>query len=480
MRKLDLQEFIDEIFFDFKQNPDTKYLFFLGAGCSKSSGIPLARELAEEWYEKLKHQTSKFDKFNTKNKISNSKSLDYAKYYFEIFEELFPTPLSQQKEIQRITEDRTPSSGYYALSALMQEPSFNTVITTNFDNLIQDALIYSGHKRALVITHQDLAKFIKRDDTPLITKIHGDAHMHPFNNSNDTKKIPNELKVAIQALFTNTKVICMGYGGDDESIADLLNGCNGIDQVYWLNSTEPKKVKLKDWWEKFTTKTYISECDFDRIMRSINSKFSLSAPNFEYRAKVLKDSYDNSVQDDTKVIEKIKNKTYSDYFTLGYNYNENKDYNKAIDSYKKAIKINPKYTSAYTNMGNVYNRKKEYNSAIDAYKKAIEINPKYTSAYTNLFESYIIQNKPLDTNLEQKYISLFERDKNKFIKYEMLKIILNILQNKEVDINKWLKDYEKENLGNWSFEELEQWIETKSGKIKEKLLDAITIFKTKQ
>ncbi|MDQ7085690.1 MAG: SIR2 family protein [Sulfurovum sp.] len=135
---------------------------------------------------------------------------------------------------------------YISIFDAKMEELFNTIVTTNFDNLIQDALIYSGEKRALVITHQDLAKFIKRDNTPLISKIHGDAHLHPFNSAGDTQTIPQELKSAIQSLFTNAKVICIGYRGDDESIKDLLEGCNRIDQVYWLSSSEPNNVSISN------------------------------------------------------------------------------------------------------------------------------------------------------------------------------------------------------------------------------------------
>jgi len=58
-RILDLEEFVDEIYGDFDNNDDTKYIFFLGAGCSKSSGIPLAKDLTEKWHTQLKNQNNK-------------------------------------------------------------------------------------------------------------------------------------------------------------------------------------------------------------------------------------------------------------------------------------------------------------------------------------------------------------------------------------------------------------------------------------
>ncbi|MFW3344394.1 TPR end-of-group domain-containing protein [Aliarcobacter butzleri] len=417
MRSLGLDEFVDEIYEDVQKNSDSKYVFFLGAGCSVSSGINLAKDLAKNWYEELKKQKTKFDKFNEINEIDEN-NIDFGNLYFEIFETLFPTPLAQQKEIQKITEGVTPSLGYYVLSEFMQKPQFNTIITTNFDNLIQDALIYSGNKRALVITHQDLAKFIERNDTPLITKIHGDAHIHPFNNSNDTKEIPEDLKVAIQGLFINAKLIFIGYRGNDESIANLLEGCKRIDQVYWFGSNEPIDTKLKKWWEELKSKTHIKERDFDKIMSLIRDKFKLEKPNFKKRFEELEECYNKAEKDETKNIENIENKTYIDYFILGNNYFHQKEYEKAIEAYKEAYKINPKDSDTLNNWGNtLYNLAKAkgddedlYNQAFSKYATASKLNPKddftFNNLGTTLFKLAKARND--DENLYKKAFVKFE------------------------------------------------------------------------
>ncbi len=386
MREIDLEEFVDEIYED-REN-DTKYIFFLGAGCSKSSGIPLAGELAEKWYEKLKKQKTKLNNFNKDNNIKDDKPDNFPNLYFKIFESLFPTPLSQQKEIQRITENITPSSGYYTLASLMQKPCFNSVITTNFDNLIQDALIYSGDKRALVITHQDLAKFIERNNTPLIVKVHGDSHMDPFNNTDNTKKIPDELNGAIQGLFINTKLVFIGYSGSDESIRDLLIDSKRIDHVYWFSSNLPSDNKLTEWWNSTSSKTFVKERDFDMIMGLIKFKFELEEPNFDLMATRLKKSYDNSLKEENKEIEIIKQKTEIEYLILGNNYLGTKEYKKAIESYENAIEKNSENSNAYYNLGIIYSNIKEYEKEIDSYAKAIEINSEYLSAYYNLGNAY--------------------------------------------------------------------------------------------
>lgn len=52
MRNLDLDEFVDEIYEDIQKIVIVN--IFFRAGCSVSSGIRLAKDLAEEWYEELK------------------------------------------------------------------------------------------------------------------------------------------------------------------------------------------------------------------------------------------------------------------------------------------------------------------------------------------------------------------------------------------------------------------------------------------
>ena len=58
----------------------------------------------------------------------------------------------------------------------------------------------------------------------------------------------------------------------------------------------------------------------------------------------------------------------------------------------------------------------------------------------------------------------------------MLKILQDIVQNQEVDIEGWVQKYRGVELG-WSFDELREWIDgVEEGKIKERLIKAIGVF----
>ncbi len=80
------------------------------------------------------------------------------------------------------------------------------------------------------------------------------------------------------------------------------------------------------------------------------------------------------------------------YFNLGYSYNELKEYQKAINAYKKVIKIEPGDYEAHNNMGDVYLKLKEYQEAIGAYKEVI----KFTSGAPVFIYRKLVDIKPDD------------------------------------------------------------------------------------
>src|SRR5713226_9674631 len=63
-----------------------------------------------------------------------------------------------------------------------------------------------------------------------------------------------------------------------------------------------------------------------------------------------------------------------DFFDAG-------DYEKAVESYQKAVGLQPKYPEAYLNLGNAYFNLARYDEAIAAYKKAVELKPDWAEAY---------------------------------------------------------------------------------------------------
>jgi NAD-dependent SIR2 family protein deacetylase len=411
-----LKEFADEIYASYERDKDTNFVFFLGAGCSKSSGIPLASELALEWFFKLRSQESKFSYFVDEHikdesyseeakKISKEEDIspglyeEIVKLYFSLFEKLFPDMIDRQKEIQRLTEGKYPGLGYYQLAELMRYKAFNVVITTNFDDLIHDALLYSNQKRrARVISHYHLAQFIDRGDTPHIIKLHGDAHLQPFNDHKNTQEIDEVLAESVKTLLTNAKLIVIGYGGGDRSIAKLLESVPRQGKVYWCNKNTPEETELKEWWEKLEYKEHVEEFDFDKIMNMIGEKFELDTPDFEGFARTLKSKYDASLKKESE--EAIEKSEFEELMRLltqsrrAGNYREGLELAlKAKDSIESQTEEkNTKRAKLYDQIGNFYNHLGKDDKAIEYHEKALEIeleilgenHPDTATSYNNL------------------------------------------------------------------------------------------------
>lgn len=119
------------------------------------------------------------------------------------------------------------------------------------------------------------------------------------------------------------------------------------------------------------------------------------------------------------------------YNNLGTVYFENESYKKAISAFKKAVEINPRYFGAHYNLYLVYNRigeknkarghlnlimelkpdflgnihfeQKQYDLAIQAYRRVVEQDPDNVEAHFNLGLAYQAQ------HLDQKAIEEFRR-----------------------------------------------------------------------
>ena len=72
-----------------------------------------------------------------------------------------------------------------------------------------------------------------------------------------------------------------------------------------------------------------------------------------------------------------------DWFNKGYNAAENKEYDKAISYYLRAIELDPDDAAAYYNLGIAYDNQGNYTKAIESYEKAIELDPDSADAYNN-------------------------------------------------------------------------------------------------
>lgn len=81
------------------------------------------------------------------------------------------------------------------------------------------------------------------------------------------------------------------------------------------------------------------------------------------------------------------------HFSLGSIYERQKNYQRAIKEYIKALETNPRYAEAYNGLGTVYFAKNDVDDAITMLEKAISIKSDYAMAHKNLGVIYAKQNR---------------------------------------------------------------------------------------
>lgn len=268
---------------------DHRFAFFIGAGCSRSSGIPAAGELVQkQWLPRLRTLCDPYDSYDNINLWAKSRVPDYdpkrpAASYGDVMEQLFLHAGERQHEIERLCEGKFPRFGYATLAKLIAQEGgrFNVVLTTNFDDLIADAMYLFTDSRPLVIQHESLSEYIRPTRTrPLVVKVHGDHRLSPLNTLPETAELKAGINRAVQSLLHDRGLIFMGYGGGDQGILQMLSNLS-VEAlpfgVYWISRNEPEG-SIREWLASRNA-VWVEYDDFDRFMVLTRSIFNLPPPN---------------------------------------------------------------------------------------------------------------------------------------------------------------------------------------------------------
>jgi tetratricopeptide (TPR) repeat protein len=266
---------------------DKRFAFFLGAGCSVSSGIPHAGTLVREvWLPRLRdfRAPSRKDLDTWACEIlTKYDPQDPAASYGNVLDNLFFQSEERQREIESLCDGRFPAFGYAVLSGMVSLDGgvFNVVLTTNFDDLIADALYLFTTTRPLVIHHESLASYIRPTRTrPLIVKLHGDHRLSPQNTARETETIKNEIEAHVRTLLHDRGLIFMGYGGNDKGIQKMFEDLplEALPLgVFWVGQSEPKGI-LRPWLESRNA-IWVEKKDFDEYMLVLRDEFQIQHPD---------------------------------------------------------------------------------------------------------------------------------------------------------------------------------------------------------
>lgn len=225
---------------------DMRFCFILGAGASVKSGIPAAGRLVARWLDELHRRHGRgrpLAEWATAEALEIPE-FDYATataFYSQVFARRFRQhPEQGYADLEDIMQGKEPSFGYSVLARILAETRHKLVITTNFDNLVADALSIFTATSPLVCGHESLAPFIRVvPRRPVVVKIHRDLLMAPMNRAEEIGALQSPWREPLTRVFSTYTPIVVGYGGNDGSLMGFLKSLpagaipGGMFWCYW-------------------------------------------------------------------------------------------------------------------------------------------------------------------------------------------------------------------------------------------------------
>jgi hypothetical protein len=284
------------------------FALFLGAGASNSSGVKSAMEMINEW-RKMHCRMYKAATETNEEHLEKQYWYDKPEEYSTLFEKLFDEPSQRREYIESCIEGSNPSWGYIYLVNLIAHNVFNTIFTTNFDDLINEACYaFSSTTRPIVCAHDSSIRSIRiTSKRPKIIKLHGDFLFDSIKNTlRELETLEQNMLDKFKQYSSEFGLIIAGYEGNDRSIIDALTLLLKFDQnyphgVYWCvkkNTPINRNVEVLTRYPKFKL---IEIEGFDELFAEINESMDLSLqPEMSDPYKALATKLDNLMKNNIK------------------------------------------------------------------------------------------------------------------------------------------------------------------------------------
>lgn len=245
--------------------------WLLGAGASAAAGVPTAGQVVVDLLARLYADAHGLvrQEVRVSNLDQRSRILGYyddangmppagdPDDYSQAFRLALPDEGPRRQYLRSLISGRAPSYGQRVLGAFIAQGLADLVLTTNFDDLIEQAsdharasAVMSGRPRLGVAALGDpgrAAVALNDDDFPLLVKLHGDFREVELRNLDSELREQDEtLHRAFLDSSRRFGLVVVGYSGRDTSVMDTLQEAISVPGamragLWWL-TPDPQAV----------------------------------------------------------------------------------------------------------------------------------------------------------------------------------------------------------------------------------------------
>ena len=199
---------------------------FLGAGISRSAGIPLAGEIVSSLAEKLKAKTTGQTDENQSSCEWLEKQAFYNRDnpYSSVLDATFPNRTKRAKYFESLVSRKLPSRAHLAIATLMERGIVPCVLTTNFDRLMEYSILRVCRQMPSVLLFDEVPIYLDvKSNRPKVLKLHGDYLFGNIRNLGyELYLVKESMHKKIELAARQGVLIVAGYSGADNSVMDVF------------------------------------------------------------------------------------------------------------------------------------------------------------------------------------------------------------------------------------------------------------------
>lgn len=443
-QKITIEGFLDEFVRRHEQMTDRPFCWVLGSGASIQSGIPTGGVLANQWLKEI-HKLEDFDKLpieawaTAENLgIPGFEFWRAANFYPWIYQRRFRDHKEQGYAfLEKVMDSAEPSFGYSVLAQIMANTHHKVAITTNFDNLVADALSIYTRIFPLVCGHESLTGYIRANlRRPLVAKIHRDLLLAPLSNPDEIANLPGEWTAALKKIFERFTPIVIGYGGNDGSLMGFLKTLDPIEGgIFWCyREGNEIDLNIHEVVEHHHGRL-VPIAGFDEVMLQLQEKLQLPfllpqlkslndkrvadyQKQFEALTAVLRKPAESPAAEQARkparqaaeaAVERLTKE--KDWWAWQLKADAEPDPAKREAVFRAGLDDFPESSELTGNFANFMYRRRDYDEAERLYRRALELDPNNAYPISNLAHLIYTVHKAFGES-ERLYRKALELDPN--------------------------------------------------------------------
>jgi hypothetical protein len=218
----------------------------LGAGVSVDAGVPTAWDIREDGMRRLYQLETQLEEEPDDDELAEwLRDHGYDDLgYSSLLDLIAPDPAVRRELLAGYFDGVDPGPAHERLAEFVAAGVLRVLVTTNFDRLLERALVSRGIKPVVVSDDATLKAAPRREHAPVfIVKAHGDYLQETIRNTpSELAELDPGLTAELRAIVDHYGLLVIGWSGSDPALAEIVRGRSSSRYgAWWLARTDPPK-----------------------------------------------------------------------------------------------------------------------------------------------------------------------------------------------------------------------------------------------